>query len=231
MHLWLFQASLNVGFTAAVSTRAFISSVFPVKPHFIGKTALCRLRFDAITGTISVGLISPQVFIGDSAFTLNEGFGRIELPKKLEKLGYHVFRGPKDNPLKQDVITIPEELLITEPFLDGILFEKYEVDEKNENHTAVDGLLMSKDGQTLVSVPTLKEGDLVIPDGTLYISYTALEGCDKITDIYLPDSILNIGNAGAKNYDTGEYYYVIHCSEGTEAQKLLDAKGIPWVAK
>lgn len=178
-----------------------------------------------------VKLSSTITFIGDSAFTLNEGFGRIELPKKLEKLGYHVFRGPKDNPLKQDVITIPEELLVTEAFLDGILFEKYEVDEKNENHTAVDGLLMSKDGQTLVSVPTLKEGDLVIPDGTLYISYTALEGCDKITDIYLPDSILNIGNAGAKNYDTGEYYYVIHCSEGTEAQKLLDAKGIPWVAK
>ena len=90
---------------------------------------------------------------------------------------------------------------------------------------------MSKDGRTLISVPTLKEGSLVIPDGTLYISYTALEGCEKITDIYLPDSILEIGNVAAKNYDTGEYYYVIHCSEGTEAQKLLDVKGVPWVAK
>lgn len=178
-----------------------------------------------------VKLPSTVTYIGNSAFTPDEGFGRIELPKKLEKLGYAAFTGPRDNPFKQDVITIPEKLLITDQFLERILFEKYEVDEKSENYTAVDGLLMSKNGQTLVSVPTLKEGDLVIPDGTLYINYTALEGCEKITDIYLPDSILQIGNVAAKNYETGEYYYVIHCSEGTEAQKLLDTKGVPWVAK
>ena len=179
----------------------------------------------------NVKLPSTITYIGNSAFTAAEGFGRIELPQKLEKIGYCAFKGPRDNPFKQDVITIPEKLLITDPFLERILFEKYEVDEKSENYAAVDGLLMSKDGRTLISVPTLKEGSLVIPDGTLYISYTALEGCEKITDIYLPDSILEIGNVAAKNYDTGEYYYVIHCSEGTEAQKLLDVKGVPWVAK
>ena len=52
-----------------------------------------------------------------------------------------------------------------------------------------------------------------------------------MTDIYLPDSILSIGNITAKDYETGEYRYVIHCSEGTEAAKTLNAKGVPWVEK
>ena len=111
------------------------------------------------------------------------------------------------------------------------MFERFEVDEKNEYHKVVDGLLMSKDGMTLTAVPTLMKGDLVVPEGTVSIDYSALDNCDLITDIYLPDSMLDIGGVAAKNYATGEYKYVLHCSEGTEVQKYLDSKGVPWVAK
>lgn len=168
--------------------------------------------------------------IGAAAFTVGEGFGRIELPEKLESLGYHAFSCYYNETFTQDSIRIPARLVIKNQYLDGILFDNYEVDEKSENHAAVEGLLMSKDGRTLVSVPTLKEGDLIIPEETLYIEYNALDGCDRITDIYLPDSILNLGNVGRKDYDTGEYYYTVHCRENTEAQRRLDAKGIPWEA-
>ena len=179
----------------------------------------------------SLSISSSVTSIGDSAFTVSEGFGRIELPDKLEKLGYSAFSGVADEPFTQDVIRIPSKLVITDKFLSNVLFEKYEVDEKSENYTETEGLLMSKDGTMLVSVPTLTEGDLIIPEGTLHIDYYALEGCDRVTDIYLPDSILSIGNITAKDYETGEYRYVIHCSEGTEAAKTLNAKGVPWVEK
>ena len=178
-----------------------------------------------------VHLPSSVTSIGAAAFTPGEGFGRIELPDKVEFLGYCAFSGKAAEPFEQDAIRIPAKLVIKNQFLDNILFEKYEVDEKSENYKAVDGLLMSKDERTLVSVPTLTEGDLVIPEGTLYIEYSALTNCDKVTDIYLPDSILDIGGIGAKNYETGEYLYVIHCSPGSEAQRKLDAKGVPWVEK
>ena len=62
------------------------------------------------------------------------------------------------------------------------------------------------------------------------VNVNALDGCDRITDIYLPDSILDLGNVGKKDYDTGEYYFTIHCKENSEAQRRLDAKGIPWEA-
>ena len=111
-----------------------------------------------------------------------------------------------------------------------VILQNYAVDGKNPYHTASDGLLMSKDGTTLVSVPTGRSGEMYVPDGTLYIDYSAFDECTSITDIYLPDSVMSIGSIGAKNYDTGEYYYTIHCHEGSEAAKKLDAKRIPWVA-
>ena len=168
--------------------------------------------------------------IGAAAFTVGEGFGSVELPEKLESLGYHAFSCNYEETFTQDSIRIPARLVIKNQFLDGILFDNYEVDEKSENYAAVEGLLMSKDGRTLVSVPTLREGDLIIPEETLYIEYNALDGCDRITDIYLPDSILDLGNVGKKDYDTGEYCFTIHCKENSEAQRRLDAKGIPWEA-
>ena len=176
-----------------------------------------------------VHLPSSVTSIGSAAFTPGDGFGRIELPDKLESLGYMAFYGDTKEPFTQDVIRIPANLVIRNKFLGNILFESYEVDEKSENYTAVDGLLMSRDGRTLVSVPTLTEGGLTVPEGTLYIEYSALADCEKVTDIYLPDSVLDIGGIDAKNYETGEYLYVIHCAPGSEAQRKLDAKGVPWV--
>ena len=88
---------------------------------------------------------------------------------------------------------------------------------------------MSRDGKTLVSVPTLRKGELHIPEGTMYIRFSALNECDLITDIYLPDSILDLGNIGVKDNKTGKYKYTIHCHEGSEPQKKLEAKEVPWV--
>ena len=179
----------------------------------------------------NVQLPSSVTSIGAAAFTPGDGYGKIELPEKLEKLGYAAFSAGLNKTFTQDVIRIPANLVIKNKFLDNILFERFEVDEKSENYMSADGLLMSKDGRTLAAVPTLLEGDLIVPEGTLYIEYSALAGCDKVTDIYLPDSVLNIGDIGAKDYETGEYRFVIHCNPGTEVQRRLDAKGIPWVEK
>ena len=55
------QDSLKVGLTAAVSDLAFIRSDLPVNPHFMGNTDLLPDRFGAMTGTTSVGRISPRV--------------------------------------------------------------------------------------------------------------------------------------------------------------------------
>ena len=67
MHLHDFQESLKRGLVEAVSVRALTIGFLlfgRVKPHFIGKADRFPRLLDAITGTISVGRISPEVFTG-----------------------------------------------------------------------------------------------------------------------------------------------------------------------
>ena len=64
----LFRRSLKAGFSAAVSDRAFKRSERPVYPHCIGNTVRLPALFGAITGAMSVGLISPDVLIAAAGF-------------------------------------------------------------------------------------------------------------------------------------------------------------------
>ena len=172
---------------------------------------------------------SSVEWIGSSAITLHDKYGELIIPDNLRKTGYTAFTADYGKTFSQEVIRIPAKLQMISPLLGRVLFERYEVDEANPYYKEEDGILMSRDGKTLAAVPTLKKGELHIPEGTLYIRYSALNDCDLVTDIYLPDSLLDLGNIGEKNSRTGKYKYTIHCHEGSEPQKKLDAKEVPWV--
>ena len=172
---------------------------------------------------------SSVEWIGNSAITLHDRYGELIIPENLRKTGYTGFAADYGKTFYQEVIKIPAKLQLISPLLGRVLFERYEVDPSNPYYKEEDGILMSRDGKTLVSVPTLKKGELRIPEGTMYIRFSALNECDLITDIYLPDSILDLGNIGVKDNKTGRYKYTIHCREGSEPQKKLDAKEVPWV--
>ena len=67
MHRLCSQLSLNKSFPFAVSTLALTTGFFVLgieNPHTIGNTASFPALDVAITGTMSVGLISPDVFSG-----------------------------------------------------------------------------------------------------------------------------------------------------------------------
>ena len=214
----------NIGDYAFCSCTALKEVVFGKGLKTIGKWAFNDAPLQ------NVQLPSSVTEIGDSAFTPIEGFGPIVLPEKLVKLGYNAFAAPYSQSFRQDSLKIPANLKISGKIMRGVLLGSYETDDDNPYHSTDGGLLMSKDGTTLVAVPTLTEGDLTVPEGTLYIRYGAFEECSLVTDIYLPDSVLDIGDIYQKDYETGEYYYVIHCHAGSEAQKILDARGVPWVS-
>ena len=172
---------------------------------------------------------SSVEWIGNSVITLHDKYGELVIPENLRKTGYTAFAADYGKTFSQKVIRIPAKLQMISPLLGRVLFESYEVDPSNPYYKEEDGILMSRDGKTLVSVPTLRKGELHIPEGTMYIRFSALNECDLITDIYLPDSILDLGNIGVKDNKTGKYKYTIHCHEGSEPQKKLEAKEVPWV--
>ena len=102
------------------------------------------------------------------------------------------------------------------------------MDEDNPYQTAADGIILSKDEKTVVCVPGKRKGELTVPDGVQHIAYGSFDECRDLTDVYLPDSVLDVGNLGKDGYND-PCPYKVHCREGTEAQKQLNAMGVDWV--
>ena len=175
--------------------------------------------------------------IGNSAFRVSEDFGEIILPESLKYMDRSAFGADKyedENAVfVQESLRIPAGLEFDPSMLDGVSLKRYEIAEGNPYHSVTeDGVLMSKDGRTLVAVPGQMEGSYEIPEGVERIKYGAFDEANSLSDVYLPDSLLDIGNLGEDPdlFDDVEgCSYKIHCHEGTEAQKQLDAKGIEWV--
>ena len=153
------------------------------------------------------------------------------LPESLTYLGYSAFEtddyAEVPYQARQDSLRIPEGLRFEGDMLHGILPAEFEADENNPYHSVIDGLLMSKDERTLVCVPGGREGALTIPEGTETIEYGALDGCPYLTDVYVPDSVIDIGNLGEDSYD-GPCPYKVHCHAGSEAQRQLEANSVEW---
>ena len=61
----------------------------------------------------------------------------------------------------------------------------------NPNYSSVNGLLLSKDGRTLVQGVN---GDVIIPDGVTSIGERAFGYCRGLTSIVIPDSVTSIGD-------------------------------------
>ena len=160
--------------------------------------------------------------IGSNAFRITDGFGEIVLPDSLTYMGTRAFSG--NAYFTQDSLKIPVGLEFNSYMLNNVLLKRFEVDEGNTFHSVTeDGVLMSKDGRTLVAVPGQMEGTLVIPEGVERIENGAFKDAKSLTDIYIPDSLLDIGDLGMNLWP-----YRIYCHEATEAQKQLESSGVEW---
>lgn len=64
---------------------------------------------------------------------------------------------------------------------------------ENTAYTAVDGVIFTKDLETLVAFPAGRDGTYAVPDGTKKIAAVAFANC-RIEEVYIPDSVAAIGN-------------------------------------
>lgn len=74
---------------------------------------------------------------------------------------------------------------------DNTSVKDFEVDENNEMYSSIGGLLMSKDGRSLIACSRLKE-HISIPDGVTSIGAYAFCG-SSLTSASLPDGLERIG--------------------------------------
>jgi hypothetical protein len=67
-----------------------------------------------------------------------------------------------------------------------------QVMDGNEHFQSQNGLLYSKDGKNLLSVPVGRRGALTIPEGVTAIAKSAFSGCNQLTTIKLPHTLKTI---------------------------------------
>jgi uncharacterized repeat protein (TIGR02543 family) len=67
------------------------------------------------------------------------------------------------------------------------------VDPGNLTYKSIDGVLFTKNGETLVRYPTLKRGAYTIPNGVTLIGARAFEFASEVSSITIPASVTEIG--------------------------------------
>ena len=77
------------------------------------------------------------------------------------------------------------------------------VDSRNDRYSSVNGLLLSKDGKTLVQGVN---GDVTIPNGVTSIGAYAFFGCTDLMDLRLPLGVTNIGDYAFYNCMKGSIW-------------------------
>jgi len=76
------------------------------------------------------------------------------------------------------------------------------VDDDNTNYQSIDGVLYSKDGESLIRYPQGKNDlKFTVPDGVTDVCERAFEGCPHLKEVVISDSVQFIGGYAFKGCD------------------------------
>ena len=162
------------------------SYMIPAEVTHIGDHAFARCL--ELTGVIFPDGIQS---IGYDAFWL---CSKLKRPTVLDSVSNFCNTGLLDT--NQTDLTIPRGVisLDTRFFNEWYNLQHINVEDGNSAYASVDGVLFTKDMQTLVRCPKKKEGYYRIPDGVKVIGPDAFLCC-RLTGIVLPESITTIADS------------------------------------
>ena len=83
-----------------------------------------------------------------------------------------------------------------------------DVDAQNSYFQSADGVLFDKGMSNLLQFPGGKAGDFSVPQGVKQIAYGAFSECAYLTNVFIPTSVTNVGNAAFYDSDglSGVYF-------------------------
>ena len=167
--------------------------------------------FDGCTSLRSIHIPSGVQYIHEYAFRNCVNLREIDIPKSVTSIGQSAFSGCSHLAL----INLPEGISIASNAFKGCPGR-----EGDGSVPFIDefGVRYSANRKVLLRIPKDFKGEYVIPNDTEELHYGALEGCEFITALTLPDSMCHL-QASFEDCIRLEYIYV---SEKHSTYKSID---------
>ena len=175
-----------------------------------GVTSIGAYAFVGCSGLTDVTIPDGVTTIGAGAFLGCNGLMELLLPGSIVRIGSSAFSGCSG--LTEVEIPHGVKAIGGSVFSDCSNLTKITVEPGNENYVSQNGLLLTKDGKTLLqgvngvvvipsSVTRINNfafsgrdslTQVTIPNGIREIGWFAFSGCDSLTKVVIPSSVVNI---------------------------------------
>ena len=167
----------------------------PAEIDGVTVTAIGDSAFRSMTTLERVTMPDGIISIGKHAFYACENLKSVTIPNSVEAIGEGAF----GKCYALETIALPQALTTFDPL--SLHFcralHTVTVPEDNEAFMTKDGVLFTKDGETLLYYPPAKaDTTYIVPDGVTTIAAGAFEECNTIETIVFPDSLQTV-EAGA----------------------------------
>ena len=223
---------------AAFAGSSISKVIIPAQVTTIGREAFKdNANLTSVVFEVNTEGSSAPLTIGTRAFMNCTKLEKITLPARLTEIKLQRYS------VSDGIVNTTEG---DNAFIGCTSLESINVASNNQNYKAIDSVLYSKDGRTLLFVPASVKGTFVVPEGTRNIAAGAFVGCHSISEVTLPGSLVLIGecafyglenlatltfNGGALNDLEVEKYAFMDCkdlttvtlSEGSRLAKLGDS--------
>jgi hypothetical protein len=174
-----------IGDEAFANQPKVSSLIFPEGLKVIGTSAFSN------TGIKSIELPDGLEEIGDKAFDRCRKLTKITFPQSLQRIGKSAFRSTSVS-----TISLPSglEQIESTAFIFSLKLKEFQVDSNNADFTSRDGVLYTKDMETLVLYPPAKKGgSYSAPEGVKRIGAWAFCSAKQLGTVLLPAGLETIG--------------------------------------
>ena len=183
------MASIDSGafVTAAIPTSTVGSVTIPSKLANYPVTKIARFAFWRCNEITNVTIPDSIKDIEASAFGHCVGIENVAIPNGVTNIGQHAFQNCSH--LKSVVISPSVRSINCDAFVHCCELSGISVDPLNSVYKSENGLLLSKDGKTLVIGIN---GNVTIPNGVTSVGEYAFNGFSNLRSIVFPDSLTTI---------------------------------------
>ena len=157
-----------------------------------GVTHICSSVFAGCDTLVNIHIPAGVTGIGESAFSGCSSLTSVKLPDSVEWLGLEAFDSCSSltNVVIGSGLTSIDYTGNEGAFEWCSALESFQVSEDNQYFKSVSGLLLDKEGTTLIAGVN---GDVVIPDGVTGIEMFAFYGRSGLTSLTIPESVTWFG--------------------------------------